>query len=425
MHFFSVFFLGFSGFFFCLGTLQGQSGLGHSPVSRLGYGFPLDFGLSRNEALAGCGQALPDEDFPNFANPALLHFNRKVNLNTDFRYLYRRLSQPGESLYRRAAAGPANLALVVPLSGRISAGFGIRPYSFREFIYENIRYASTDSIGLRIRGSGGLSQVFMASGIRINKYLGIGLEASYVFGTLEDSVTFGVLPSSVNYQFSNILKRKASQFMFRPGLHFMKPISAGKKPLFLSLGCSADLIQQISLRRYNQFAIPGTNFRDTLEFETAASIRKPKIIRAGVGLFSPSYWSVSAETEYQQADFIPSEGRVNFSNQFSWRACAEYRPGTDRSTAYSNLITYRAGLSIQNFPFSDGSGVYRDYRISAGASFPVIRKEAKFSKPLINIAVATGRRGNQAGIFGMENYWQISLGFTLNDFLWFNRYKID
>jgi hypothetical protein len=419
-----VFFAAPAAFFLtCLGALA-QSGIGHSPVSRLGSGLLMDFGISRNEAMGGCGQAVPDEDFPNFSNPALLHFNRKVNLNMDFRYLYRRLSQTGENLYRRGAAGPANLSILVPISGRISAGMGIRPYSFREYVYENIRYASTDSIGLRLRGSGGLSQAYFAAGMRITKNLGFGIEGSYVFGTMEDSVTFGVLPSSVNYLFSNIVKRKASQFMFRPGLHFVKPLIRNK-PVFLSLGCSADLVQQIALSRYNQFAVPGTNFRDTLEYEVPSGIRKPRIIRAGIGIYSLASWSVNAEAEYQQADFIPADGAVNFSNSLSWRGGAEFRPGTNRSTAYLNLITYRAGLSIQNQPFSDSKGVYRDLRFSAGASFPIIRKEAKFTRPLINLSVAAGRRGNQGGIFGREDYWQIHLGFTLNDFMWFNRYKVD
>lgn len=404
--------------------VQGQSGIGHSPVSRIGTGLPLDFGMNRNEAMAGCGQAVPEEDFPNFQNPALLHFNRKVNLNMDFRYLYRNLELNGESTYRRGTAGPALLSMVIPISDRISAGFGIRPATFREFTFQNIRYTSADSIGLRIRGSGGLSQAFMSFGIRIFKNLSIGAEGSYLFGTLEDSVTFGVLPAAQNYTFSNIQKRRAGQFLFRPAIHLMQPLNKSKQ-IFLAAGMSADLIQNVKILKYNRFAIPGSNFADTLESDAPGKLHRPAIVKAGFGIFSPQSWSVSAETEYAIANQIPSEGNIRFSNSLSWRAGAEYRPGTAKSTAYLNLVTYRAGISLMNYPFSDAITRYSDLRFTAGASFPIILKEAKFSRPLINLCLATGARGSSASYFGKERYLMIQLGFTLNDFLWFNRYKID
>jgi hypothetical protein len=407
-----------------LNPVQAQSGIGHSPVSRLYTGYPLEFGISRNEATGGCGQAVPDEDHPNFQNPSLLHFNKKVNLNTDLRYIYRNLRQNTESDYRIGAAGPALLSITFPVSNRISAGFGIRPYSFRDFIYQNVRYASGDSIGMRIRGSGGLSQVFMSTGFRIGKYLSIGLEGSYVFGTLQDSVTFGVLPSTSNYVFSNIVKRKAAQFLLRPGLHFMQPLSK-ENGVFLSAGFTADLGNRIALRRYNQFSIPGTNFRDTLEFEVPSSLSRPENYSVGIGLFSPMAWSVSTEMTYTQAKSMPADGSITFSDCFSWAAGAEYRPGTKKSTAYLNLITYRAGFAFRTHPFSDNSGPYQDMRFTTGASFPITRKDAKFTRPIINLSIAAGSRGREQSIFGKERYLQIQLGFTLNDFLWFNRYKID
>lgn len=404
--------------------MKAQSGTGHNPFSRFGAGIPYEFGVSRNEAMAGCGIAAPDQDYPNFLNPALLHFNRKVNLNTDFRYQFRRLEQPGQTMLRQGSAGPALLSILIPLGESISAGAGIRPYSSREFIYQSLRRAGTDSIGIRTRGSGGLSQAFLSFGLRISRHISLGLEGSYVFGTLEDSITFGVLPSGINYTFSNLQKRRISQFLLRPGLHLMSVISK-EKGIFAGAGFSAELGNKLSYSRYNQFSIPGTFIRDTLEDGVSGSVIRPQSLKAGFALFSPQAWSLCAEAEYIQAEGLTPEEGIRYRNSLGFRLGGEFCPGTKRSTSYFNLITYRAGLLFKELPFEYGNRPVRDVRMTAGASFPVVRKESKFSKPLINLSLAVGQRGISANDLGSEKYFQVSLGFTLNDFLWFNRYKID
>ena len=413
-------------FVFCLlsGRVIAQSGTGHNPVSRFGAGLPLDLGISRNEAMAGCGLAVPDQDNPNFLNPALLHFNRKVNLNTDFRYQFRRLSQAGQPVLSQGTAGPSLLSILVPLGEAISAGAGIRPYSTREFTYQSLRRAGTDSIGVRTRGSGGLSQFFLSLGVRLGRNASIGLEGSYVFGTLEDSVTFGVLPSSINYTFSNVVKRRVGQFLLRPGLHLMTVLSK-ENGVFLASGFSGEIGNQLSVSRFNQFSIPGTYIKDTLENEVAGILVRPLAMKAGFGLFSPQSWSVNAEGEFTKASDLAPEDGIRYKNVLSFRFGAEFCPGTKKSTSYLNLVTYRFGFLLKNFPFEYQGKSIQDMRLTAGASFPIVRKDAKFSRPLINLSLAVGKRGIAGSSIGSENYFQVGLGFTLNDFLWFNRYKID
>ncbi len=375
--------------------------------------------------MAGCGQVVPDQDHPNLLNPALIHFNRKVNLNSDLRYSFRRLNQVGQNELQQGAAGPALISIVVPLGGAVSAAAGIRPYSAREFTYQKIqKEGGQDSIGLRIRGSGGLSQTFISCGFRLSKTISLGLEGSYVFGTLEDSVTFGVLPASLNYTFSNIVKRKVSQFMLRPGIHLMAPVNR-QKAIFLAGGFSTEIGNRISLSRFNQFSIPGTLLKDTLENQTSSFLPRPVSMKLGLGLFSPLSWSLSAEAEFTRAGNLSGEQGIEYADALSWRAAGEYCPGTKRSTSYLNLITYRAGILLKQYPYLYGGKNIQDARITAGASFPIVRKDAKFSRPLINLALAFGKRGIANTEIGSENYLQVSLGLTLNDFLWFNRYKID
>ena len=81
-------------------------------------GQSFGYGLTRNEGMAGCGLAVPNSDHPNLINPALLSFNRKVDLDIDLRYVYRDLKGPGNSSLSDGGGGPAQVSFIVPISKR-------------------------------------------------------------------------------------------------------------------------------------------------------------------------------------------------------------------------------------------------------------------------------------------------------------------
>ncbi len=416
---------------FCLQLLPqnlvfGQSNLGHSPISRFGLGQSAGIGLSRNEGMAGCGMAAPNSDQPNISNPALLSFNRKVNLDFDIRYLFRNQKGPGSGDFQSGSGGPAQLSFIIPISTRLSSGFGIRPFSSRDFVFFDKRQVNVDTIGTRTRGLGGISQVWVSSGYELNRFLSLGIEASYLFGTLEDSVSFGVLPKSSNYSFISIYRRKVSQFIFKPGLHFRLPVNKERKS-FLALGLTADLGNRVKFKKYRTFAIQGTgDQRDTLDSGTKESLERPIIYTAGISFFDFEKGSLSFEIDWIKAPNANEENTiVTPKDAFGFRLGGEYTIGTKKSTRYLNIITFRGGLSYGQLPLQQDGKFLTDRKLSLGASFPIIRKEAKFSRPLINIGLAYGIRGLENSNVGVDKYWQVTLGFTLNDFLWFNRYRVD
>jgi hypothetical protein len=400
--------------------------MGHTPISRFGPGIPFGSGISRLEGLAGTNTALPNADHANFGNPALLAVNEKVQLNMDLRYAYRELNGPGAGKYRSGGAGPANISFLIPVSKKFSAGFGARPYTIRDFIFFEKQLIGGDSIGLRTRGLGGTSQFFFSLAYKISPKVRIGLESSYILGTLEDSVSFGILPSDINFNFISVRQRRVSQFVFKPGLHLVFPLS-GSSGRFLNFGATADLSGRLGYRDFSFFTIKGLGGqRDTLSNNINGTFRRPLTYSFGISLLSQESWSVGLDADYQVA---PPQNEENLlvknKNAFSVRLGGEYIMGTKKSTRYLNVITFRGGLAYNQLPFSENGKQLTDRKITLGASFPIIRKEAKFTRPLINLSVAFGQRGLENSSVGFENYYQVNLGFTLNDFLWFNRYKID
>lgn len=403
-----------------------QANSGHSPISRFGLGQLRGPGLTRSESIGGAGIALPASDFPNFSNPALLLFNDKVNLNLDLWYLAHDLKVAGNPNYSAAGAGPALLSISIPVSPRFVFGAGIKPHTIREFYYQSTSALGTDTLQIQQRGSGGTTQAFISFGWKAAKGLSFGLESSYLFGTLEDSLQFGILPLQKNLIFVGIDKRKISQFLFKPGAFYQFAIP-GKEETFIGIGATAQIGGQVRYRKYSTFEVSGISEVDTLAYEQKGNLEIESRYKLGLSYFKTMNWALSLEGEYIQ----PASSGVITGSQFAnstalaFRAGAEYSPGISKSTRYVNIMTFRAGFAFEEMPYALNGKKPTDTRITFGSSFPIIRKEAKYSRPLINLGFALGQRGLKGTYLGIERYWQVSLGFTLNDFLWFNRYKID
>lgn len=403
-----------------------QSNLGHTPVSRFGYGVPVEWGIARNEAMAGVGVASPHPDFTNLINPALIAYNEKVQLNFDLRYRYRILNDATGPSFSSGSGSPVLVSLTVPISKAITSSLGIRPYSFRDFLYTQKSFSGTDSLQFRTRGSGGLTSIFFSNALKIGSNLSLGLEASYLFGTLQDSVTFGALPTTSNFSFFSIHKRRVSQIQVKPGLHLRMPLPKWDNT-YLSVGATADIGEALNYRSYRYFAIKGAGAqRDTIDEGSRQKLNRPLTYSGGFCLFSPGKGSVSVEYDYTTYSGNASENqRVQNVAGSAVRLGGEYTIGTRKSTKYLNIMTFRAGLAYSQFPLKEAGNHFSDRRMSVGASFPIIRKEAKFSRTAINLGLIFGQFGEKNSSIGQETYWQVSLGFTMNDFLWFNRYRID
>lgn len=403
-----------------------QSITGHSPVSRFGLGQTWGYGLSRNDGMGGCGLATPSQDHVNLINPALLPYTEKVNLEADIRYLYRDVKVGENYTYGNGGGGPSQFSVSIPIAKRLTTAFGIRPFSNRDFIFSQIRKLGGDSIQYASRGSGGTAQAFLSGGYRLNSYISIGVETGFVFGTLEDSVKFGTLPISGNFTFITLNKRKVSQFTFKPGLNFRYPLNKENQTYF-SFGATADLSKKFAFRSYQTFIVKGAGeAAEILDDGSRNFLKKPTAWSLGVSLYRTLAWSVNAEYDYWNANGVANnESGLAFKNGYGIRLGGEFSPGTKKSTRYFNIITFRGGLGYTELPYTVDGQSMTDQYATVGASFPIIRKEAKFSRPLLNVAVAYGKTGNLNTSAGSEMYWKVTFGVTLNDLLWFSRYKID
>lgn len=403
----------------------GQQVLGHFPLSRFGIGSYFGNGLVRNEGMASTGLAIPSPDNVNLLNPAMLPFNRNANLEFDLWYAHREL-KVDDKYSQIGGSGPAQISVCLPVHKKATVAFGIRRYTNYEFLYARTDFLGDDSIRTRNSGSGGTSQAFLSFGVSLGKKLKIGLETGYVFGTLLDVNSFVPLPAIVNYTTVNTDIRKISTLTFKPGLFYQTELRKQKKTMLTFAGV-ADLGGKVGYKTFSTTQLEGiSGSLDTLVYDKKSHMSRPGSYSFAVGMFHLLDWSLSAEVNYAVGKNVDyNETSITGINSYSYKLGGEYSIGTDKSTQYINIITWRAGLSYQNFPYTLNGENIKDKKVSIGASFPIVRKETKFTRPLISLAVAYGQRGLQNTYIGIDKYWVVTLGFTLNDTQWFTRYRVD
>jgi hypothetical protein len=111
----------------------------------------------------------------------------------------------------------------------------------------------------------------------------------------------------------------------------------------------------------------------------------------------------------------------NLSDSWNLRFGAEYIPDMGSYNSYFKKVRYRLGGFYQSDPRTFEVGQLKQYALTIGMGFPIIRPRQQTS--FVNFAVEVGRFGHEDLI--QESYIKMGLGFTLNDNTWFFKRKFN
>ena len=156
-----------------------------SPYSRYGLGDLSFEGFASQIGLGGVSAAFHDSTTLNFYNPASLGALAYTCFEAAGRAEMVNLSNSTTDNWRNNASF-AYLALAFPIKkGKWGAGFGLVPFSERGYdLQDQSIDPNLGAIDFLFVGSGGLSRFYISNGFTIKKNLYVGLNASYIFGSL-------------------------------------------------------------------------------------------------------------------------------------------------------------------------------------------------------------------------------------------------
>lgn len=397
----------------------------NSPFSYWGVGEVYNGGTAINSMMGGLGVANSNGIYINTLNPALLARNRytvfEMGANTEAKSMQN--TRQRSNTYN-GTIGPIMLAL--PASPRWTLALGLSPYStvdYKTFSSQKLNIVGTDSVTYTYNGSGGLNKAVIANGVRVTKDMYVGLEFSYLFGVINRDVITQNLSDAQNYQINLADRTNYSGTHFKLGWAWRPKLS---KEYFLNVGATADFGQNLGAKSLKRFTISNSTGlslinADTLK-QTEGKISLPATYRFGVSIEKPAKLLVSLDYSMTKwSGFQNLNGSSeNLRDAHTIAFGAEFIPKFDALNGYFNHVMYRVGANYTTSPYAfNGKDVANDMSFSAGVSLPLR------TISYVNIAYVRGKRGVLATNGIEEVYNKIVVGFSLGDFYWFRKPKVD
>lgn len=412
--------------------VHAQGNIGHNPLSRQGFGYLSPNNQTRNLGMGSAGSASPTVDEINLQNPAFLWFNRATTLSLN---LY---SQPnwlsaGEQRQNTGAGGPALLGLTVPVSRKLTMGAVIQPYAQTEYKYDFVAPGplAGQEVGYGFTGSGDITSTAIMAGYNLGKGWYLGAEAALLTGSINHTQEVVVLPVEGNIRNQLVETTQLRNLLFKTGLGYRKVIDTTKNT-YLSLGLSSRLgrSQNLNQRRFEQqLGIPspsGTIIVSQQEISSGTQKRNfPSELTFGANIGRPLKYNFAFDVDYTNWETLDLDGnRGDYRNAGKIAIGTEWIPNADLPKIY-NSTSFRAGISAGLSPYTFDNQQLTDFSVSAGLGIPILRKETRFSKPIINLSATYGVLGNNNAAGFQASYLRLQVGFVLSDNSWFRRFQLD
>jgi hypothetical protein len=455
--------------------LKAQSS--NSPYSRYGIGDINSKVYGQGHAMGGTTIALQNDTtamfFINTSNPASYSNMRLTTAELGLNYNRTRVIS-SNTLKNLNNASFGYISIAFPFKKWWGGSIGLIPYS-------SVGYSITDqqiipnvgTVNFAYEGSGGVSQVYFGNGIRplyglpkmflqSKKYqrlraekntgkivkilkrkrsfssLALGVNASYLFGNIENSRT-SVFSSTSTFNTRSTNTTRVGDVYFDYGMQYAHTIDSingrdlkeNVKILFgATFAAQTDVNAKIDSLSVNYFR-SGTGFdfiKDTVEYVEGhkGTITFPLSFGVGLGLKKGDRWLVAGDFAMQNwSSFQEFNRNQGLRNSMRVSLGVQYVPNSKANLKqYMKRINYRIGGHYSQTALELKSTGVNEYGLSVGLGFPVGRNYLLQNFSMVNMGVEIGERGTITNGLIKEQYFKATLGFTIND-RWFVKPKVD
>lgn len=436
-----------------LQNVYGQS-LTTSPLSYYGIGEMSKESNPIFQSIGFSGIAISDSSLINYNNPATYSsFGSGYTLFSTG--IHGKVSQFSEFNERttKAFCNLNHLIIGMKLTKYVSTAFGLRPYSFRGYKFNNKVFTGTDSINNEYKGIGTSQVVFLGMGVKVLnlKYtkLSLGVNGGYLFGTLSNDRISRLMVS--NSLAGGIEKRRTvlSSWHMDFGVHFSQKIT---KNHLIDLGASFEPQQKLK-SNYSDGLFYSTNVFNEGLFDTIfylqefGTITIPNNLNVGF-VYTFNYNNViknnrklnsqlKLSASYLRKDYakyaedfgiLSKQNYLGLNERFSiglqWIPERNYFENNSLTKFYQRMY-YRTGFLTENTSFINSTDKIDHFGITFGVGIPVFAQQSLSS---VNFGINLGRSKKNVENALSENYASVNFGIILSPSIfdkWFRKRKLD
>lgn len=417
----------------------------NAPYSRLGLGDLENHYYSASAAMGGVTAAFNDPFHLSLANPAALAFLRQTVFEVGLDGL--RSSQiSGDKKNTYWGGNLKYMALGFALKNRLNqeldqknspwqfgTSFSLTPYSTTGYNVilknnsDNPNLATTNSL----KGTGSVYRFNWGTGARY-KGLAVGVNLGYQFGTLtnNNNVVFDSLDFAFYTEINN--KISLSGMVWNAGIQYQYDfkkknkagdlVPSGRRFVVGLYGNSIQSFNTNSEHYYHRNTLyPFGTYVDTISVlkDVEGTGQLPMSWTAGL---SYTHHNFKISMDYSQTGWSEYKNEAKQEALFDTKrfsAGLEYTPDAGSYNNYLKKIRYRAGFYTGTDPRKVGGVQLSQKAVTLGFGLPIIRKRQQLS--FLDLTFEAGQRGVKEALH--ENYYKVTVGFTLNDNTWFFKRK--
>jgi hypothetical protein len=404
----------------------------NSPYSRFNIGTLQPVGSFRSLGMGGTGTAIRDNNSIYFTNPASYSSIDTISFLFDFGVDYgRNLITDGASKYSSGDLNFHHLVIGFPLAKGWGFTAGIVPMT-SGFYKVTEEVTATDpgydpSIGtytINHTGDGGLTKIFIGTGVKINKHFSVGANFVLVSGQLSRSNQVIFTQSSDYYSVfhdNNKEKLQLNGINFDFGIHYTTTF---KNDYFLNIGASLTSGNNYK-SKYNQLSMRYTAFSigDTVSYISDNNTKTfiPGTLKVGISAGKKNKFTTAIDFTATKWSALRIPESVQYAaDTKTLLVGAEYIPDKFSNYSYLSRIEYRLGGHIgNNYLIINGEQI-KEYGASFGIGLPLPRTPSKANL----FFDFTRKLGFSASSLHHEDYFSVGISLNMYDW-WFMKRKYD
>lgn len=397
-----------------------------SPYSFFGIGDLRSAGTIENQMMGGLSM-YTDSIHLNLRNPSAYGKLRLTVYSVGLSHKEIRLNSFTEE-EKSSVSNVEYLSLGFPISPKMAAGFGLKPYSSVGYnlVSESLN-SNQATVTNQYSGDGGLNQAYFSLGFEVARDLNLGATVNFNFGTLKNRR----VQSVEDVQFGTIDRResKINGFDFNYGATYT-PTFNDKYTLFTSVtvNTQANLTSE-NIQSIGSFSLNTGADIEVIDVDLEAQglrnteLKIPTRTTLGFGFGEDKKWFLGAEYSFQGLstftnDFVDVDN-IRYQDASSMALGGFFVPDYASFSNYLKRVTYRAGVRMQNTGMVVNDTQINDFGITFGLGLPL---GGSFSN--LNLGFELGSRGTTTADLIRENYLKVNIGLSLND-RWFRKRQID
>lgn len=402
-----------------------------SPYSAYGLGNFTDANSVRNKSMGGLGIGVRDYFTVNVANPASYSaFDSTSFIFEGAVYGHYTVLKTEDLSENLVSANLGHLLMGFPVAKWWRSSIGLLPYTAVGYnINDFTNHENIGNTQYVFEGEGGISKLNWGNSIRPLKNLSLGLNAAYMFGTIDrvNKITF---PDSI-YMISTINNNVLSvhDIDLEFGVQYHPKI---KDRYNLVIGATYHPETNLKtkynsmVRSYQSSVGTYELILDTISQEVIenGNIVFPQTIGFGFSIARGYRWMAGAEYKFEQWENFKAYNLYDsLSNRHTFKFGGHFIPDQN-SSSYLNRIDIRLGANY-NISHLNLRGEQLDgFGITFGLGLPVRSNAMRGTRSMINLGFEIGRLGTTNNSLIQENYYNAFMSISIFE-RWFvkRRYR--